>query len=123
MALRLLGREVLRGAHDRPGQRHVRRTRPRDPEIGNARPALVVEQHVVRLEIAVNDPVPVREAGRMEDLRHDVDRQRRIKRALFAHDRLQRSAGHVLHRDVVRPLPLAAVEDGDDVRVRKRRRA
>ncbi len=39
---------------------------------------------------------------------------------LLAHDRLQRAAGDVLHRDVVGAVPLAAVEDADDVRVRQR---
>ena len=35
VALRLLGREVLRGAHDRPGLRHVRRAGAGDAEVGD----------------------------------------------------------------------------------------
>ncbi len=44
-----------------------------------------------------------------------------VQRALFAHHRLQRAAGEVLHRDVVRAVPLPAVEDRDHVGVREAR--
>ena len=66
----------------------------------------------------MHDAVAMRRAGRPQDLYDDVDRGRRVERALFAHDRLQRAPGDVLHRDVVGPLPLAAVEDAHDVGVR-----
>src|SRR3712207_8424840 len=36
-ALRLLGRQVRRGAHDRAGLRHVRRARAGDAEVGDLR--------------------------------------------------------------------------------------
>ena len=72
------------------------------------------------LQIAVDDPALVREARGAQDLRDDVDRRGRVERPLLAHDRLQRAPGDVLHRDVVGPVPLAAVEDRDDVRVRER---
>ena len=77
VALGLLGREVLGGAHDRAGQRHVRGARAGDPEVGDARAALLVEDHVVRLEVAVDDAAPVGEARGAQDLHDDVDRRRR----------------------------------------------
>ena len=123
VALGLLGREVLGGAHDRARERHVRGARPGDAEVRHARPPLFVEDHVVGLEVAVDDAAPVGEARRAQDLHDDLDRARRVERALFAHDRLQRAAGHVLHGDVVGAVPLAAVEDGHDVRVRQGGRA
>jgi hypothetical protein len=95
----------------------------RDAEVGDARAALVVDDHVVRLEVAVDDAATVGEARRAQDLNDDVDRARRVHRAVFAHDRLQRTSGDILHGDVVGAVPLAAVEDGDDVGVRERGRA
>jgi hypothetical protein len=74
VALRLLGRQVLRGAHDRAGLGHVRRAGARDPEVGDLRAALLVDDHVVGLDVAVHDPALVREARGAQDLEHDVDR-------------------------------------------------
>ena len=62
VALGLLGGEVLRGAHDRAGKRHVRGAGAGDPEVGDLRAALLVEDHVVGLEVAVDHPAAVREA-------------------------------------------------------------
>jgi len=69
----------------------------------------------VRLEVAVDDAAPMGEASGTKDLDDCVDRDRRVERTLFADDRLQRASGHVLHRDVIGAVPLAAVEDPDDV--------
>ena len=80
MPLRLLGGEVLRGPHDRARQRHVRGARAGDAEVGDARPALLVDDHVVRLQIAVDHAAAVREARGPQDLHDDVDRLRGIER-------------------------------------------
>ena len=117
VALRLLGREVLRGAHDRAGLGHVGRAGARDPEVGDLGAPLVVDDHVVRLDVAVHDPAPVGEARGLEDLDHEVDRERRLERAVVAHDLLEVAALQELHRDVVGAVPLAAVEDLHDVGV------
>ena len=106
-----------------PGEGHVRGARAGDAEVGHARPALLVEDHVVGLEVAVDDAAAVGEAGGAQDLHDDVDRRHGVERAVLADDRLQRAPGDVLHRDVVGAVPLAAVEDADDVRVRQRGRA
>ncbi len=74
VALGLLGREVLRRPHDRAGLRHVRRAGARDAEVRHRRAALVVDEHVVRLEVAVDDPAPVGEARGAQDLDRQVDR-------------------------------------------------
>ena len=72
---------------------------------------VVVDQHVVRLDVAVHDAALVREARRAQDLQHDVDRRLGRRRAALADDVLERPALDVLHRDVVGAVPLAAVED------------
>jgi hypothetical protein len=58
----LLGRHVGRGADDLPGRRPVRSRRHladglRDPEVGDLRVPVGRDQHVLRLEVAVDDPV------------------------------------------------------------------
>ena len=117
-ALRLLGREVLRGAHDRARLGHVRGTGAGDPEVGDLGAALVVDHHVLRLEVAVHDPALVREASAAQDLHREVDRDR-----LGSSGPRSRTTSlsvrpvDVLHRDVVGAVPLAAVVDADDVRV------
>ena len=68
-------------------------------------------------------PRLVGQAGRLQYLQDDVDRRRGVECALFADDVLQRPARHVLHRDVIGAVPLPAVEDADDVRVREGCRA
>ena len=75
LALRLLGREVLRRAHDRARLGHVRGAGAGDPEVGDLDAPVVVDQHVLRLEVAVHDAALVREAGGAQDLEEDVDRR------------------------------------------------
>ncbi len=116
----LLGREVLRGPHDRPGLRHLARRGPRDPEVGHlVAPvrAVLVEEHVVRLDVAVHDPAPMGEPERAEDLARRVDRGGDRQRTVGHDPVLEAPALEVLHRDVVGALGLAAVVDRDDVRV------
>ena len=125
-AARLLGREVLRGAHDRAGLGHLRGAVPRDPEVGHLQPRLVRlhllvggDEDVVRLDVAMDDPVAVREAEGLEELLGVPDRGVHRERAVGHDQLLEAAALDHLHRDVVRPLGLAAVVDGDDVRVRE----
>ena len=102
-----------------PGLGHLARARARDPEVGHLEPPLGVDEHVVRLDVAVDDPVLVREAQRGEDLARVVDRRLHRRGAAAQDQLLQRAAVEVLHRDVVGALRLAAVVDRDDVRVRE----
>ena len=68
VALRLLGRQVLRGAEDRAGLGHVRGAGAGDAEVRDLGVALVVDDHVVRLDVAVDDPALVGEALGAQDL-------------------------------------------------------
>src|SRR4029079_262543 len=72
---------------------------------------------VVRLEVAVDHAVAVREAGRLEDLQAEVDHALLGERCLGGDDVLECLPLQELHRDVVGALVLAAVEDADHVRV------
>ena len=91
----------------------------RDAEVRHLHVALGVDEHVVRLDVAVDDAVAVREAKRREDLARVVDRDGHRRGPAREDQLLQRAAVEVLHRDVVRALGLAAVVDRDDVRVRQ----
>ena len=120
LAARLLGREVLRGADDRADLGHVGRVRGAgDAEVGHLEDAVGADQHVVRLDVAVDDAAPVRVLEPGQRLLGVADRlalgQRRVGVDLV----LQRLAVDVLHRDVVLAAGLAAVVDGDDVGVRQ----
>ncbi len=75
----------------------------------------------MRLDVAMDDPVPVREAERLEDLVGVRERLRDRKRAARHDELLEAPALDHLHRDVVGALGLAAVVDRDDVRMRKGR--
>ena len=119
-AARLLGGEVLRRADDRARLGHLAGgAGARDAEVHHLDAALAVDDHVVRLDVAVHDPVPVREAQRREDLARVVDRDPERRRAARDEQLLQRPALDVLHRDVVGALGVAAVVDRDDVRMRE----
>src|SRR5206468_851376 len=71
-ALRLLRREVLGGAEDGARLGDLRRARAGDPEVGHPRAPLAVDQHVLRLQIAMHDPLGVREPGPREHLADDL---------------------------------------------------
>src|SRR2546428_79139 len=83
--------------------------RARDAEIGHLHAAFRVDEHVVRLDVAMHDPVAMREAQRGEDLSRVLDRD--VQRSGTARDDqlFERPAVEVLHRDVIRALRLAAV--------------
>ena len=55
---------------------------PGDAEVGDLGVVGVVDDHVVGLEIAVDDPVAVGEARGLEDLDRQVDGPDRVERRL-----------------------------------------
>jgi hypothetical protein len=73
-ALRLLRREVLRGAQHGPGLGDLRGAGAGDAKVGHACAPVGVHQDVVGLQVAMDDPALVREAGAREDLAHDLHR-------------------------------------------------
>ena len=113
----LLGREVLRGAHDCALLRHLARARSGDPEVRHLDDAFRVDDHVVGLDVAVDDAVSVRVSERGENLTRVGDSDRDWAQAARADELLQRAPLDVLHDDVVGAVVLAAIEDRDDVRV------
>jgi hypothetical protein len=115
----LLGREVLRGAHDRARLGHLRRAGARDAEVRHLQP--LADEDVVRLDVPVDDPVPVRKPERLEHLVR-VGKRGRDRERPTRHDQLLEAAPlDDLHRDVVGAFRLAAVVHRDDVRMRERR--
>ena len=118
---RLLGRQVLRRADDRTLLRHLARPGSRDPEVGHLDDSLGVDDHVVGLDVAMDDAVAVCVAERRENLTRVGDRDRDRARAARADQLLESAPLDVLHDDEVRAVGLAPVEDRDDVRVREPR--
>ena len=118
VAAGLLGREVLRRADHRAGLGHVGLgARAGDAEVGDLEVAVLGHEHVLRLDVAVDDVAAVGGAEGGEDLLGGVDRLQRRERRAAPDDLLQVRARQVLHDDVVAAVRLAAVVDGDDVRV------
>ena len=64
----LLGRHAARRPHHRAGLRQRRRLEVRDAEVGDLRGAVVLQEHVRGLDVAVDDPLLVRIVERVEDL-------------------------------------------------------
>ena len=61
-------------AEDRSVLGQVRLTRARDPEVRDLQPARMVDEGVVRLEVAVDDAALVNRRRGAQDLRGEVDR-------------------------------------------------
>ena len=120
-ALRLLGRDVVAGSEHGAGRGLLRGRlhRARDPEVGHLRLALAVQEDVLRLDVAVDEPVLVREREAARDLDRELERTVDGQRAVSDDHLLQVVAGDVLEDDVGAAVGLAAVDHGDDVRVRE----
>lgn len=115
--LDLLGGQVGDGAQD--GARAVRLGvhGPDEAEVGDLDPAVVPDQHVLRLHVAVDESGPVRGAECGEDRLQDVQGRTGAQRAPLAQDVAQRAPGDVLHRQIdVRALR-ALVEHADHIGV------
>ena len=109
----------MRRAQHRAGLGDLRDARLGDAEVGHGRLALGVDDHVLRLQVTVDDAVAVSEARPLE---HLADQPGSLLGSNAGVDHLlQRAAFEVLHRDVVGTFELAAIEDGDDVGVLKAR--
>ncbi len=123
----LLRRHVRRRANLCPGLRDRRLTgegrrganRAGDPEIGDHRCAFA-QQHVLGLDVAVDDPLPVRVRERPGDVAQHtlglVQRQRSRLQPLP-----ERRAGDIGHRIVRQSVDVTRRQQGDDMRVLKTR--
>jgi hypothetical protein len=117
LELDLLGGQVGgRAAHHRPCGLLGRARLERDAEVAQVRVALVVQQDVARLHVAVDDALPVRGVQRGAHLIEDPDRALGLERAVLEHV-LEAAAPQVPH-DQVRGVRLApVVVQRHDVRV------
>src|SRR4029079_8740603 len=115
------GSDVVARPEHRPGLRdavaHVERAR--DPEVGHLLLGAVREQHVLRLYVAVAEPVLVCERESARDLQPEFDRLALRERRLALDQALEVLAADVLEDDELAAVLLAAVDDRDDVRVRE----
>ena len=116
-AARLLGGEVLGRADDRSDLGHLAGAGARDAEVGDLAAAILADEHVVRLDVAMDDAVAVREPDGGQDLACVVHGDRHGQRALADDQLLEGRPLQVLHGDVRGALGLATVVDRHDVRV------
>ena len=121
---RLLGGDVVgRAEHTAVGRQSVLLERPRDPEVGHLGRALVVDQHVLWLDVAVNDVLGVRQAECARDLDRVRDRLGDRQAPVAADPLLERLALDVFEHDVGAGVGGIAVVTGvdhaDDVRMRQ----
>ena len=114
----LLGRHVRRRAEDRPGlgELDVGLDLLRQPEVGDVRMALVVDQDVGRLEVAVQDAAGVGVGHRLGRLGHQAGGGPRVV-LVAAQQRHEAAAGDQLHAEVVLAVVLADLVDRHDARV------
>ncbi len=128
LPLRLLGRHVLGRSEDHPGLRQPRAVVVvgaddlRDPEVQHLHevraPLALNQEDVLRLHVAVDDPLPVRGAQPLGDLHEDAARAAPRQRALGPQGAPQVLPLQELHRDVDQAVAgLPEVRDVDDVLV------
>ena len=118
VAERLLRRHVVGGPeHTAGGREALRLERARDAEVRDLRAPVGVDQHVLRLDVAVDQEARVRGLERPPDLDRVGHRLRHRQAAEPPDALLQRLALDVLEDDVGRALVLAGVDHRHDVRV------
>src|SRR4029079_1806757 len=88
-----------------------------DAEVDDLGVAFAINQNVLRLDVAMNQPALVRVVERRSDLADDEDSTVDRKRTLPADQFLQARTADVLHDDVVRVTFLADIVNIDDVGV------
>ena len=93
-----------------------------DAEVEHLHHPVLANHHVLRLDVAVNEPAFVRHSQRPGDVGKLRD-ARRCGDGSISDRAAQRPTRDELHDDERRPLVLANVEDGDGVGVVERRRS
>ncbi len=120
LAHRLLGRHVLGRPEGKPGLRHPRAAggthRQRDAEVRDER-AAVVEQNILRLDVAVDHAMPVRVVERARHLARETHRVVDRELMLAGEPGAKRLPFDVRHHVEEQPVRVAALEQRQDVRV------
>ncbi len=118
----LLRRQVADGPHHNALGHGVGRLveRPGEPEVGDLHLAVVAEQDVLRLDVAVDDPRVVGRRESLEDRFDDLDGFGGGQPLAAADELPQGLASHELHHEVnhraAGSVIAALVENGDDAR-------
>jgi hypothetical protein len=116
----LLGGQVRDGAHEHARLGVVRaRHAPGQAEVGDLDPAVLGQQHVLRLDVPVHDPGLVRRGQAGQHALDDVERLPGGEPPSLVQELAERTAGHVLHREIQVAAVGPLVVDGHDVRVRQ----
>ncbi len=122
MALRLLGRGVARGPDqhaDRFGPGRLGE-RARQPEVCHAQGAVLSEEEVRRLDVAVHDATAVRVGERATGLYPEARHLRQRERCAPVEQSPEAAPSQVLEDQVRLAVVLPPVEHRDDVRVGER---
>ena len=115
-----LGRHVVRRADEHADHRAVGEI-GREPEVGQHEASVIHAQHVVGLDVAVDDArfVNRRQSGDHAG-RVGESLGQRTQRLVLLDEIAQRAAGRELHREEAVAVGVADVEDAADVRVANR---
>ena len=120
LALDLLGRDVCERADELARARRPAGAAAREAEIREVGPVGLVDEDVLRLDVAMDEPRCVRGVECRRDRCEQAQRAGGVELARVD-EVLQRVAAHVAHREIQAVLGLAGVVDRDDVRVVERR--
>ena len=88
----------------------------RDAKVGDLHAALFVQQHVLWLNVTMHDALLMCELKRVTNPRHDGERLLGFHPA-FAHHLPQRQAVHEFHEQIEKPVGLAEIVNGHNVRM------
>ncbi len=124
LAHRLLGAHVLRRAEAQSSLRHALAGgalhSERDTEVGDEC-AAIVQENVLRLDVAMNDVLAMCAIERTGDFACDAHRVGKRQLSFALHSCAQRFAGHERHHVVQQPVSLSAVKQRQNVRMLKAR--
>ena len=124
-ALDLLGAHVERRSHRHADLREIQTAvalHARQPEVGHLHLAAAGEHDVLRLDVAVDDPLARSLHQGRRHLPQNIERQRRLQSPAAANHFAQVAARHVFLRDEVHAVALPDFIDLHDPRMHQRRR-